>query len=207
MGLGVLIALEGIDGAGKTTLARRLVRWLRDRGFRARYTSEPTGGPLGRLLKAMALRRGVDPRIEALLFAADRLYHLEKIVKPLLEEGVIVVSDRYLHSSLAYQSVTVGDSRWVEELNRFARRPDLGIYLDVRPSIGLRRIRRRRTRFEREEFLARVRERYLEYVERGELLRIDAEKSIGEVFEDLVKAVSRFLDGGGKAFIRSMGDR
>ncbi|RLG10705.1 MAG: dTMP kinase [Thaumarchaeota archaeon] len=193
MASGLLISLEGVDGAGKTTIARRLVRWLRGRGVEARYTREPTGGPYGRLLRRLAHGRRVDPRVEALLFAADRLYHLERIVEPLLGEGYVVVSDRYLHSSLAYQGASVGDLGWVEELNRFARRPDLGILLDVRPEVGLGRLRGRRSRFEREEFLGRVREVYLRYVDRGDLLRVDAEKPLEEVFSEVAGIVEDLL--------------
>ena len=194
MASGFLVSFEGVDGAGKTTIARRLVRWLRGRGFAARYTREPTGGPYGRLLRRLEYGRRVDPRVEALLFAADRLYHLERVIEPLLGEGYVVVSDRYLHSSLAYQGASVGDLGWVEELNRFARRPDLGILLDVRPGVGLGRLRRRRSRFEREEFLSRVREIYLRYVDRGDLLRVDAEKPLEEVFSEVVEIIERFLE-------------
>jgi len=205
MSPGLLIALEGIDGSGKTTQARRLVRWLRNRGFSARYTSEPSSGAIGRILRSMARMRVVEPRAEAMLFAADRLIHLQRIVEPLLEKGVIVVSDRYVHSSLAYQSATTGDQEWVEQLNRYARRPDLGILLDVDPSIGLSRLRRVTTRFEHVEFLKIVRAKYLEYAERGELVRIDAERGVDEVFSDVVKVVEDFLRRSGKSFIQSRG--
>ncbi|MCD6235662.1 MAG: dTMP kinase, partial [Thaumarchaeota archaeon] len=159
------------------------------------YTAEPTGSEVGRILKAMAGRRNVDPRVEAMLFAADRLIHLEKIVKPLLEEGFIVVSDRYLHSSLAYQAASTGDRKWVEELNRYAVKPDLAILLDVAPETGLKRIKRKRSRFERADFLRKVRENYLGYVERGELVRVDAERGVDEVFSDLAEIVESFLEG------------
>ncbi len=191
---GFLIVLEGIDGSGKTTQARKLVRWLRKKGIPARYTAEPTGSAVGRILKAMARRRNVDPRVEAMLFAADRLIHLEKTVKPLLERGFTVVSDRYLHSSLAYQSASMGNRRWIEELNRFAVKPDLAILLDVAPEVGLSRIKRKKSRFERIEFLRKVRENYLEYVERGELVRINAEEAIEEVFSKIIGVVEEFLE-------------
>ncbi len=195
MGFGLLIALEGIDGSGKTTIAKMIVESLNRRGIEARYTMEPTRSLFGRILRSMALESGVDPRLEALLFAADRIHHLEKVVKPLLARGVIVVSDRYLHSSLAYQSVTTGDSKWVKELNKFARKPDLGIYLDVSPSEGLKRLKRRRrkTRFEDEVFLERVRRKYLEYVGLGELVRVDAEKPLNDVFSEVAMIVEKTL--------------
>jgi dTMP kinase len=195
--VGILVALEGIDGAGKTTQARLLVKWLRERRFDACYTYEPTRGPFGRILRSMAHARNADPRLETLLFAADRLHHLIRVINPLLERGLIIVSDRYLHSSLAYQSVTTGDQRWVEEINKFARRPDLGIYLDVSASGGLSRLARRtkRSRFENESFLEQVREKYLEYVERGELVKVDAGKSVDEVFFEITSIVENSLKG------------
>lgn len=195
MGFGLLIALEGIDGSGKTTIAKMIVNRLNEQGAEAQYTMEPTRGIFGRILRSMALESEVDPRLEALLFAADRIYHLEKVIKPLLARGVIVVSDRYLHSSLAYQSVTTDDPEWVEGLNKFARKPDLGIYLDVTPAEGLKRLkrRRRRTRFEDEIFLEKVRDRYLEYVRLGELVRVDAEKPLNDVFSEAAAIVEKAL--------------
>ncbi|MCS7132683.1 MAG: dTMP kinase [Nitrososphaeria archaeon] len=190
---GLLIAFEGVDGAGKTTQAKRLVKRLSENGLQTRYTCEPTRSGPGRILRAIAYKGGVDARVEALLFAADRLIHLRRVIEPLLERGVIVVSDRYLHSSLAYQSVTTGNLMWVEEINRFARRPDLGLLLDVDPEVGLKRLRRKRTRFEDADFLKKVRERYLEYVERGELVRIDAARGPDEVFSEIVKVIEEAL--------------
>jgi len=190
---GFLIVVEGIDGAGKTTHARRLVRWLRERGIKAHYTFEPTRGAIGRILEEMASKRRVDVRVEALLFAADRIDHLNRIIKPLLEMGYVVVSDRYVHSSIAYQSITVGDQRWVEELNRFAEKPDLVILLDVDPEIGLRRIKGRRARFERIEILKRVRRKYLELAEREGFKIIDANRRVKEVFEEVKDLVKEFL--------------
>ena len=192
---GLLIAVEGIDGSGKTTQAKRLVRWLRERGVSAQYTREPTDGQIGRILKAMALRRRVNPYLEALLFAADRLQHLERTIEPLLSKGYVVVSDRYLHSSLAYQAATTGDPEWVRELNKHARKPDLALLLDVKPQIGLRRIRRkRRSRFEQVELLEKIRENYLRMVERGELLLVDASRDAETVSETIREIVREFLE-------------
>jgi len=190
---GFLIVIEGIDGAGKTTHARKLVRWLRKLGIQAYYTFEPTKGTIGRILGKMASKRKVNVKVEALLFAADRIDHLDKTIKPLLEKGSIIVSDRYVHSSIAYQSITVGDQRWIEELNKFAEKPDLVILLDVDPEIGLRRIKRRRARFERVEILKKVREKYLELAKREGFKVIDANREIGKVFKDVRSLVEEFL--------------
>jgi len=193
MGGGVFISIEGIDGSGKTTHSKKLVKWLSKHGVRSLYTREPTNGAVGRILKSIVKRRDVDSRVEALLFAADRLEHLNRIILPYLEKSYIVVSDRYVYSSLAYQTVTTGERKWVREINKFARKPDLTLLLDVEPKVGLSRIRRHRTRFEEESFLERVREEYLRLAEEDGLIVIDASKNIGEVFHEVVRVVGEHL--------------
>jgi dTMP kinase len=140
-----LIVIEGIDGSGTTTQSRRLVDALRARGRDARHTFEPTPGPIGTLIRAALEKRLTDPLTDqprvlasetlALLFAADRLDHLDSFVLPALAEGAIVVSDRYDLSSLVYQSATAPSPGqalpWLRVLNRAARRPELTLVLDV----------------------------------------------------------------------------
>jgi dTMP kinase len=139
-----LIVLEGLDGAGTTTQSRRLALHLRGRGQRAHLTREPSDGPVGRLIREMLGGRHAlpDGRISqstfGLLFAADRLDHLQREVEPQLAAGVTVVSDRWYHSSLAYQG-TGADRDWIATLNARARRPDLTIFLQVRPEIAAQR--------------------------------------------------------------------
>jgi dTMP kinase len=139
-----LIVLEGLDGAGTTTQSRRLVEHLRGRGKIAHLTREPSDGPIGRLIREMltghhALSEGrIGQSTFGLLFAADRLDHLQREVEPKLAAGTIVVSDRWYHSSLAYQG-TGADRDWIATLNARARRPDLTIFLQVRPEIAAQR--------------------------------------------------------------------
>jgi len=139
-----LIVLEGLDGAGTTTQSRRLVEHLRGRGRLAHLTREPSDGPIGRLIREMlggrhALSEGrISQSTFGLLFAADRLDHLQREVEPRLAAGAIVVSDRWYHSSLAYQG-TGADRDWIATLNARARRPDLTIFLQVRPEIAAQR--------------------------------------------------------------------
>lgn len=141
---GRFLVLEGLDGAGTTTQAAILASRLAALGRRVHLTSEPSRGPVGKLLRR-ALRgtiaggRPLDQRALALLFAADRIDHLASEVDPRLASGVDVVSDRYALSSLAYQSAATGDLAWVEVLNREAPAPDLTIFLEVRPAVALRR--------------------------------------------------------------------
>ena len=145
---GRFLVLEGLDGAGTTTQSRLLGERLRAAGRKAHVTAEPSGGPVGALLRQVLQKRinggagdGFDPHALALLFAADRLDHLSAEVLPRLAAGEDVVSDRYTLSSLAYQSITTGDAAWVEDINGRARAPDLTIFLRVRPGLALGRRR------------------------------------------------------------------
>ena len=135
---GAFICIEGLDASGKTTHARRLVQSLGERGLDAVYTTEPSTGEIGEFVRRRILqrRRRVPSVVEALLFAVDRVVHVEKKIEPALREGRIVVSDRYVYSSLAYQGAAGLDMKWIEEINRFALLPDLAIYIDVPPEEG-----------------------------------------------------------------------
>jgi dTMP kinase len=146
--MGHFLVIEGLDGAGTTTQSRLLGERLRAEGHKAHVTSEPSGGPVGALLRQVLMKRinggegdGFDPHALALLFAADRLDHLSAEVLPRLAAGEDVVSDRYTLSSLAYQALTTGDAAWVEAINGRARAPDLTIFLRVRPVLALGRRR------------------------------------------------------------------
>jgi dTMP kinase len=144
---GRFVVLEGLDGAGTTTQSRLLGERLRADGRRVHVTAEPSGGPVGSLLRQVLTRRiagpagGVDPAAVALLFAADRLDHVSAEIAPRILKGVDVVSDRFTLSSLAYQGVTTGDMGWVEVVNARAALPDVTIFLQVRPGLALARRR------------------------------------------------------------------
>ena len=141
---GRLIVLEGLDGAGTTTQARRLTDALSLRSRAAHLTREPSDGPVGRLLRSLligehAIRgRAIDQATFGLLFAADRMDHIQREVSPALENGSIVVSDRWYHSSLAYQG-TGADRAWIRVLNQRALVPDLTVFLRVRPEVAAAR--------------------------------------------------------------------
>ena len=137
---GRFIVLEGIDGSGTTTQAARLVASLRASGHAVVNTREPSDGPIGVVLRQALTRRlvGLSDRALALLFAADRLDHLASVVEPALAEGKVVVSDRYVLSSLAYQGMRM-PLGWVEALNAAARPADLTLYLEVDPRTAARR--------------------------------------------------------------------
>jgi dTMP kinase len=158
---GVLVVLEGIDGSGKTTQARSLLRRLRYRGYGAVFFREPTRGRWGREVKRMAAQAdSLTPEEELDLFVRDRRENVEKNLVPALKAGKVVVLDRYYFSTIAYQGAKGIDPRKIRRMNEaFAVRPDLVVVLDVDAKGGLARIAGRKTRdelFEREDYLVRV---------------------------------------------------
>ena len=148
---GLFVVLEGIDGAGTTTQVGRLVARLRAEGVDARGSREPSDGPIGTLARHILTGRVVCPNgkapswmMMALLFAADRMDHVESEVEPLVMSGGVVVSDRYDASSIGYQSAMSGAEtpsavEWIRSLNRYARRPDLTVVLDVSAEVAAER--------------------------------------------------------------------
>ena len=196
---GVFICVEGLDGCGKTTQAKLLARRLRRR-YDAIYTAEPSRRKIGRFIKKHCLH--IDKRgscvVEALLFAADRFDHVENTVLPALNKGQIVVSDRYVYSSLAYQGATGLDLEWIEKINEHAVRPDLAIFIDVKPETVIQRLKPRKSVMENLETQRKVRDIYVKFVEKGELVRVDGNKSKSEVAADLEAVVQRFLNKGSR---------
>lgn len=176
---GIFITLEGPEGSGKTTAARHLADWVRGRGHEVVLTHEPGGTPLGEEIRRIVLHmRGMsddlDPRADALLYAAGRAQHVARVIRPALERGEWVVCARYLDSSLAYQGAGYGnDMEELRRLQEFATGgllPDLTLLLDVPVEIGLERTRRRKewNRFEDTEevaFFEQVRAAYLRLAE------------------------------------------
>ena len=177
MSRGRFITLEGPEGSGKTTAARHVADWLRGRGIDTVLTHEPGGTPLGEEVRRIVLHmRGMsddlDPRADALLYAAGRAQHVARVIRPALDRGAWVVCARYADSSLAYQGAGYGnDMDELRSLQDFATGglwPDLTILLDLPVEIGLERTRRRAewNRFEDTEevaFFERVRRAYLDF--------------------------------------------
>ena len=195
-GEGVFICVEGLDGCGKTTQTKLLVRRLRKKGYVAVYTAEPSCGEIGKFIKKYCLhgKKRVSSIVEALLFAADRYEHVENEIIPALDEGRLVVSDRYVYSSLAYQGAAGLDLKWIEKINEHAMRPDLAIFVDVEPEVVIHRLKPKKSVMENLETQLKVREVYMKFVEKGELVKTDGNKSKKEVADDILKVVLRFLE-------------
>ena len=142
MGRGFLIALEGVDGAGKTTQARGLAAILARFGRRVLLTQEPTNGPAGRRLRDYLVgeQRHLTPVEELALFQEDRREHVEKTIRPALKQGWVVITDRYYYSSAAYQgALGLDPAKILAESEAFAPRPDLVVILTLPPTLALTR--------------------------------------------------------------------
>jgi dTMP kinase len=192
------IVIEGLDGAGTTTQTARLVSWLRSRGAEVLDTREPTDRSVGRLIRKVLSGDPEAPAMETLpwLFAADRADHLYAEIMPALEADRWVVSDRYYHSSLAYQSLH-HPLEHIDALNRNFRTPDLTIFLDISVDDSLARIEARgeaREIYEQREHLERIAAAYSEVLRllngrREPILRMDATDPIDYIAERIREAV------------------
>lgn len=195
---GLFIVLEGIDGAGTTSNARMLVSWLSAKGRKAWFTSEPTKGPVGLIIrKKLRDRNFNDPVLETLLFAADRAWHLREEILPYLERGYVVICDRYYESSVAYQGAQGAGLNWILKVNEKFPEPDLTILLDIEPLMALERIHSRAIveRFENISFLGKVREIYLSRAREKGYEIVNAAEPIDKVQEKIRKLVLKLLKG------------
>jgi dTMP kinase len=201
---GLLIAFEGGEGSGKTTQARLISIWLRELGYDVVTTHEPGATKVGMRLRALLLdtaHTGMSPRAEALMYAADRAEHVSSVIAPALDRGAIVITDRYVDSSLAYQGA--GRNLPVEEIARFnwwatgGRVPDLTILLDMDPIAGLGRRTRSADRLEAEpaDFHLRVRAgfRALAQANPSRYLVLDADRPTDEITRDIQNRIRGML--------------
>jgi dTMP kinase len=201
---GRLIAFEGGEGSGKTTQARLVAIWLRELGYDVEKTHEPGATKIGMRLRALLLdtsHTGMSPRAEALMYAADRAEHVASVIAPALARGAIVITDRYVDSSLAYQGA--GRNLPVDEIARFnrwatgGRIPDLTILLDMDPMAGLSRRARSADRLEAEpaDFHLRVRAGFLALAraEPDRYLVLDADRPPAEITRDIQERIRELL--------------
>jgi len=225
---GVFVVLEGIDGSGTTTQAERFAAHMRGRRRLCHVTREPSGGPIGSQIRLVLTQRIALPstnqaEIMALLFAADRLDHVESEIAPHLRDGYVVISDRYDLSSLAYQSITsTSESRdsllpeptsgpvslsrlpgamlaWIRELNRFARRPDVTVVLDVTADTAEERRRKRggaAELFDDADLQARLAGAYLraeDLVPGDRVIHVDGNRDPDAIAADIARALEPFV--------------
>ncbi len=206
MNKGLFITFEGCDGCGKTSVIQALSVELQKAGITPLVTREPGGSLIAEEIRNIILDKKntmMDPRTEALLYAASRRQHLAEIVLPALKEGKIVISDRYLDSSLAYQGYArnIGIDA-VYSINAFAiddTMPDITFFLDVRPEVALKRIAQNRDEseinrldLEKLEFHNKVYDAYLLLLKKfpERIVRIDASKTIEEEVKEIKNIIS-----------------
>jgi dTMP kinase len=192
---GTFICIEGLDGSGKTTQAKLLAKKLR-KSHNAVYTAEPSRGKIGTFIRERCLygEKRLSSVIEALLFAADRIEHVETEVLPALHQGKLVISDRYLYSSLAYQGAAGLSIEWIEKINEHALQPDLAVFIDVAPKTVIHRLKPNKSLMENMETQQKVRKIYLKFVEKGLLTRINGDQPKNEVAKELYAVVMKFLN-------------
>lgn len=206
---GVWITLEGGDGVGKTTQAALLKSWLEEQGHTTVHTREPGGTEVGTLIRDIVLhhRGDVAPRAEALLYAADRAHHVASLVRPALERGDVVIQDRYLDSSVAYQGAgRVLDAGEIRALSLWAAEgalPDLTVLLDLDPARARARLDADdkpfdRLEAEREDFHSRVRDAFLGLAaaEPERFLVVDASEAPASIASAIQARVSPLLSSG-----------
>jgi dTMP kinase len=202
---GWFISLEGIEGAGKTTQTRLLADWLTQKGYDVLVTHEPGGTPLGQSLRQLLLHYPLPQRTELLLYAADRATHVTQVLKPALQSNKVVLCDRYMDSTVAYQGWGRGlDVTLIDQMNHVATEgltPDLTLWLDVPVVVGLARARGRGALDHMEQeslaFHERVRQGYqhltAQYPER--IVRIAAALPVEQVFQQICQTVAARFSG------------
>jgi dTMP kinase len=199
MTTGLFIVIEGIDGTGKSTQARRLGEWFASQGREVVLSREPTDGPWGKKLRESASTARLSPADELEYFLKDRRQHVEELIKPALAAGKVVILDRYYFSTMAYQGVRGFDPQEIRKRNEaFAPLPDLLLILDLDVDAALERIGVRgdtANEFEKRENLERCREIFLSLKDEAFSQVVSSEGTLDEVAGEVRKVVESRLSG------------
>ena len=193
----MFIAFEGIDGSGKTTLSKELYKFLTRRGIKAVWTREP----YDKRIRELILSEELSPWVETLLFLSDRGIHVRNFVKPHLQKGYTVITDRFYLSTLAYQGFGRGlELKLLEELNNKVTeglKPDITFLIDLPIEVALERLEKRgdsKSKFEKEEFLKRVREGFLKLAEENKnIVILQGTENIYSLLGQILKYIDDFL--------------
>lgn len=199
----LFIVIDGMDGSGKGEQIKKLSEYLISKGYNVLKTFEPTNGKYGKKIREM-LKEHKDPMSDADemldLYCKDREDHLKNLIEPFLKEGdnKVVISDRYYHSTIAFQSAQGVPIQKIIEMNKDFRKPDLMLILDLEPDVSLQRIGKRgngKEKFEQKQFMIKLRMNFLSLPKTLDenIKVIDASKTIGEVFEQIKKEIDKLL--------------
>lgn len=195
---GKFITFEGPEGSGKTTQINLLKTYLRNEGFSVLITREPGGEKIAERIRKILLSPGdLEPLAELFLYASSRIQHVEKVIRPALQKGMIVVSDRFCDATLAYQGYGRGISeRLIREINRLSTsgvKPDLTILLDIEPAVGLKRARHNKMERESLAFHRRVRRGYLKLADeepnRIKIIKVEGIKETQKKVRDSIRCL------------------
>lgn len=191
---GKFIVFEGLDGSGQSTQAKMLFSYFKKRGEKAYLTAEPSQSLIGGLVRSQLQNHWKsNPECLQLLFTADRSFHLEREIIPLLQKGITVICTRYILSTLAYGDMEIKDGKWLMAINKKFILPNLTFLLKVSSKICIQRIKKERFHeelFEKEEKLDKVLKNYLSFAKNFKNTHIiDGEKPVAEVFNQIKKYV------------------
>jgi dTMP kinase len=185
------ICLEGIDGSGKSTQVELLVNWLNECGHEILRVFEPTDSQAGMLIRKLLQNQNATnenfQKTLALLFAADRIILMDKIQKA-ESEGKIILSDRCFYSSIVYQN----GGEWIKEINKFAKKPDIVLLMDIEPETAISRCEGK-DRFEDVDFLKKIRNRYLKLADKEDFMVINANNGLNKVHDDIKRVIAHKL--------------
>ena len=185
------ICLEGIDGLGKSTQIELLMHWLTECGHEILRVFEPTDSQAGRLIRQLLQNQNATnenfQKTLALLFAADRIILMEKIQEA-EDEGKIVLSDRCFYSSMVYQN----GAEWIKEINKFAKKPDIVLLMDIEPETAISRCEGK-DRFEDVDFLKKIKNRYLELADKEDFMVVNANNGLNKVHDDIKRVIAHKL--------------
>ena len=195
---GKFIVIEGIDNAGKGTQSVLLAEHLKSKGFKVLLTKEPTNGILGGISKAALNKElSISNKALQLLYCADSAHHLETEIEPAMQNGFVVICDRYFFSTLAYGFASNINYKWLRSVNISFRKPDLGIYLDLDPKASLSRSKKQvdgLQLFDNVEKISKVRQAYLSIAKELHLKKVDAKGTVEEVSQRINKIVDKFFN-------------
>ena len=191
----MLITFEGIDGSGKSTQAKRLYEYLKAKGYKVSLYRDPGSTPLAEKIRELLLSFEMDPTTELLLFESARSSLVWERIFPDLKEGKIVILDRFIDSTTAYQGygreINLGTVSILNHIAMRGRKPDITFLLNVPLEVALERIEGKKTRFEDKDYLRKVRDAYLLMAnqERERIVLLDGNRDVERVFEDILKVL------------------